>query len=70
MGGHESDARQLARQRHAINNMLNGLSMQAELCRHYLDRNDADAAEQCLARIIADCKRYSEEVSTLLEPSP
>lgn len=52
--------------RHTINNMLNALSMQAELGLHFVEQGEREAAEQALRRITTDCKRYSEELRALL----
>jgi hypothetical protein len=52
--------------RHAINNRLNALSMQAELGLHFIEAGSSEAAGEALGKIVADCKRYSAELSQLL----
>lgn len=57
---------QRAELRHAFNNRLNALSMQAELGLHFLETGNGEAAAEALGKIVSDCKRYSSELSELL----
>jgi len=52
--------------RHAINNRLNALSMQAELGLHFLEAGNPAAAGEALGKIVSDCRRYSAEFAEQL----
>lgn len=55
----ESEKSQLKDALHQMNNALNSISMQAELAKMYVERNDSEKVEEALAVVMAQCRQCS-----------
>lgn len=52
--------------RHTINNLLNGISTQAELAKLHISQGSLDEAARVLDGVVSDCKRCSRMHRKLL----
>lgn len=55
----EAEKRELKDALHKMNNALNSISMQAELARMYVEREDAGKVLEALDTVMAQCRQAS-----------